>query len=246
MMERERTVIMQSRATTAIPGFVPRDSWEEEFGVIRAIPSSGRAQPAKALVLFAEVLGLQSPTKVLDVGAGNGRNTIYLANRGCRVTALDFSEVALKEIRQKINDAGVSDRVAVVTHHLPDPTPFSEQSFDFVLDAYVSCHFLRDDVRTGFWKDMARITRRDGRLLSVVFALEDEYYSRLLKNSFGDSVVCDPVNGIWKRLYSENQIKEFFLQQFQLEYFAKFEFPDRVLGETYRRVVFTSVLKPDI
>ena len=221
---------------------VPRESWEEEFGVIRAIPSSARPEPAKPLLLFSEMLGLDSSMKVLDAGAGNGRNAIYLAKRGCNVTALDFSDFALKETQRKSAEAGVSDKVAIVRHSLPNPTPFREESFDFVLDAYLFCHFLRDDVRSSFWRDMDRVTKRGGRLLSIVFSVEDEYYAQLLNKSPGGSVVCDPANGIWKRLYSERQIKEFFSQQFYLEYFSKFEFDDDVYGDTYRRVVFTSVL----
>jgi SAM-dependent methyltransferase len=234
---------MYSGAASTIPGIVSRESWDYEFGTIHAIPSSTRAEPAKALLLFSEMLGLHGPLKVLDAGTGNGRNALYLAERGCDVTALDFSDLVLKEALRRTTEAGLSDKVAVVKHSLPERTPFPESSFDFVLDAYVSCHFLRNDIWEQFWSEMGRITKPGGHLLSIVFSLEDEYYRQLLKDSPDGSLVCDPANGIWKRLYSDQEIRKLLVRKFDLEYFAKFEFSDEVFNNAYQRVVFTSVLR---
>ncbi len=194
-------------------------------------------------MLFSELLGLRSPLKVLDAGTGNGRNALYLAKRGCDVTALDYSDLVLKEALRRATEAGLSEKVSVVKHSLPERTPFPENSFDFVLDAYLSCHFLRNDIWEHFWSEMGRITKPGGHLLSIVFSLEDEYYRQLLKDSPDGSLVCDPANGIWKRLYSEQEIRKLFVRKFDLEYFAKFEFSDEVFNNAYRRVVFTSVLR---
>jgi len=229
-------------AARVIPQIVPKDSWEQELSQKHAIPSSTRIGPAKALVLFAELLGLRSPTKVLDAGSGNGRNTVYLAQHGCEVTAVDFCDFAINETQRRVTQAGLTDKVSIVRHFLDDPAPFPKESFDFVLDAYVSCHFLNEKIYRDYWTDLARITKNGGRLLSIVFSNEDEYYSKLLKESPDGSLVCDPANGIWKRLYTETQIKSLFPSVLDLQYFARFEFPDVVLGKTYRRVLLTSVL----
>jgi ribosome-associated toxin RatA of RatAB toxin-antitoxin module len=90
---------------------------------------------------------------------------------------------------------------------------------------------------------MERVTKPGGYLLSIVFSTEDEYYAEFLKNRPDGTIVCDPANGIWKRLYSEQEIKSFFSKQFELKYFVKFEFSDCVLGNTFKRVLFTSVLR---
>jgi ubiquinone/menaquinone biosynthesis C-methylase UbiE len=235
--------MISRHAAIAIPEIVPKESWELEFGLKRTIPGSGRTDPAKALLLFSEILNLGSPMKVLDAGCGNGRNTVYLANRGCKVTSVDFAEVPISMTKQRIDAAGLQGMVTVLSHSLVEPVPFAEDTFDFVLDSYVSCHFLSFGILSRFWQDMARVTKQDGHLLSVAFSVEDEYYAKLMKTSPSDSLICDPVNGIWKRLYTEDEIKSFFSQWFKIEYFNKFEFSDVVLGTSYRRVVLTSVLK---
>lgn len=58
-----------------------------------------------------------TPGTVLDVAAGEGRNALWLAERGWRVTAVDFSEVAVQRGRKLAAERGLelTWRVADVT-----------------------------------------------------------------------------------------------------------------------------------
>jgi SAM-dependent methyltransferase len=62
-------------------------------------------QPNGALV--AEVAGL-TPGRVLDVGCGEGADTVWLAREGWDVTALEVSGVALQRAIGHARDAGVA------------------------------------------------------------------------------------------------------------------------------------------
>jgi SAM-dependent methyltransferase len=64
-------------------------------------------QPNGALV--AEVAGL-APSRVLDVGCGEGADAIWLARRGWDVTALEVSGVALERAAGHARDAGLAVR----------------------------------------------------------------------------------------------------------------------------------------
>jgi len=52
------------------------------------------------------------PGTVLDLGAGDGRNAVFLAKRGFRVIAVDVVEAALGELRRAAEAAGL----AIETH----------------------------------------------------------------------------------------------------------------------------------
>jgi SAM-dependent methyltransferase len=84
----------------------------------------------------AELAGL-APGRALDVAAGEGRNTVWLAERGWRVTAVDFSRVGLEKGRKLSAARGVDDaRVEWIVADLRDYEP-EPGAFDLVLIAYV-------------------------------------------------------------------------------------------------------------
>jgi SAM-dependent methyltransferase len=64
--------------------------WDNRYGTGTDV-WSGAANP----VLVSETVGL-APGRALDVGCGEGADSIWLATRGWQVTAVDFSAVALE------------------------------------------------------------------------------------------------------------------------------------------------------
>jgi SAM-dependent methyltransferase len=227
-----------------VSGQPARRVWDREYEELQVIPSSIRRSPSKALVLFTELLALHNPGRALDAGCGNGRNTIYLAKMGWEVDALDFSPKAIDRSRESAKDASVENQIHYHQMDLNPPLPFPAFSFDLVLDSYVSCHFTDPALQQAYWSDLLRLTKPDGHLFSSLFSVEDEYYRRVGRLIEPErNIVVDPNNGIVKQLYTESQIKRFFDGLFSTKYFAKFEFVDIVLGQAYRRSVFSFVLE---
>src|SRR5512139_3688875 len=70
--------------------------------------SPGREQPAAFLreVVESDAWPALRGT-ALDIACGTGRNTIYLAQRGFAVSALDISSVALEEGRRRAQQVGL-------------------------------------------------------------------------------------------------------------------------------------------
>jgi SAM-dependent methyltransferase len=70
----------------------------------------------------ADHLGTLEPGTAIDLGAGEGRNAVWLAQRGWTVTAVDFSPVGLAKARQLAEEAGVTIETAVADalHYEPD------------------------------------------------------------------------------------------------------------------------------
>ena len=78
------------------------------------------------------------PGRALDLAAGEGRNAIWLASLGWRVTAVDFSAVATRRIRELADDrlGQEAERVTAVTADLMAWTP-EPGSADLVVLAYL-------------------------------------------------------------------------------------------------------------
>lgn len=77
---------------------------------------------------------LPATGRVLDLGGGPGRYTIWLAQRGYRVVLADLSASLLALARDKIAAAGVTDAVeAVVEADACDLSAWPDQTFDAVV-----------------------------------------------------------------------------------------------------------------
>jgi SAM-dependent methyltransferase len=66
------------------------------------------------------------PGRALDVACGEGRNAVWLAEHGWRVTGVDFSPVALEKARGLARSRGVSGEwvAADLTTYEPEPGAF--------------------------------------------------------------------------------------------------------------------------
>ena len=83
--------------------------------------------------LVAEVDSLV-PGRALDLGCGEGRNAVWLAEQGWTVTAVDFSDVGISKGREMADKRGVE--VTWVVEDLNRYQP-AEQSFDLVIIFYI-------------------------------------------------------------------------------------------------------------
>ncbi len=214
--------------------------WEREYADLKIIPSTERESPSKALLLFSELLNLESFKRVLDSGCGNGRNAIYLARKGCEVFGVDISSTAVSKAREKVESLRFSDRVHIHKESMLNPLPFPPGHFDLVLDSYVFCHFFDSD-RDKYRHNIRLLTRSAGYFILSVFPPEDGYYGPMLKVSPVEPIVRDPSNDIAKRLYIERELEEFFSPDFRVVYATTLRFEDVVRTKTYVRRVLTVV-----
>ncbi|MGC4109618.1 MAG: class I SAM-dependent methyltransferase [Nocardioides sp.] len=97
-------------------------------GIARA-SWSGRRAPTK--LVEAELAGLR-PGRALDLAAGEGRNAIWLARQGWRVTAVDFSQAGLDKGHTIAADLDIEWVCADATTWRPE-----EPAYDVCLVAYL-------------------------------------------------------------------------------------------------------------
>ncbi len=101
------------------------------------------------------------PGRALDLGAGEGRNAVWLAGRGWRVTAVDFSAVGLDKGRQLAASRGTS--VDWVHADVRDYQP-EAGAFQLVLIAYLQ---LPAAELTGVLNHAVRALAPGGTLLVI-------------------------------------------------------------------------------
>jgi SAM-dependent methyltransferase len=109
---------------------VDRQQWDERYSGAEFEWSMHPNQ------FVAEQLGGLSSGRALDLAAGEGRNSVWLAERGWSVTAVDFSRVGLEKGRKLSSAHGVPDgQVDWVVADLGEYQA-ARAAFDLVLIAY--------------------------------------------------------------------------------------------------------------
>ncbi len=142
--------------TTRQPA-ITRASYDELY---RSAASVWTGRPNGQLV--REVADLP-PGTALDAGAGEGGDALWLASRGWRVTAVDFSPVAIGRGAAKAAELLLSDRIAWQHEDLEVWAP-PASSFDLVTAHYL--HSAWTD-RDAMFRRLAAAVAPGGTLLVV-------------------------------------------------------------------------------
>ena len=142
---------------------VDREFYDELYRSASAV-WSGR--PNRQLVVEA---GGLPPGTALDAGCGEGADALWLAERGWRVTAVDFSAVALERGATRARELGLCDRVDWLPADLGSWTP-PEGCFDLVTAHYLHSH---GPDRTALFERLAAAVAPGGTLLVVGHLLGD-------------------------------------------------------------------------
>lgn len=130
-----------------------------------ALPFDGAIEFAiHARVLEAR---LEPGSRVLDLGGGPGRWTIWLAEHGHRPVLADLSPVQLDLARAAMAPAGVTPE-AVVEADARDLSAFPDSSFDAVLALGPFYHLVERSDRDAAAREVARVLRDGGRLFAAV------------------------------------------------------------------------------
>lgn len=110
------------------------DGWEQRYA------SGDRMWSGKANATLVAVVDALAPGRVLDVGCGEGGDSLWLAEHGWQVTAIDVSPSAVAQVTSHAAERGLTDRVhAEVVDLLAEDEQARAQrgTFDLVTASFV-------------------------------------------------------------------------------------------------------------
>lgn len=143
-----------------------REEWNRRYAGSELLWT---AQPNRFLVAETEHL---PAGRALDLACGEGRNAVWLAERGWEVVAIDFSDVALEKARALADARGVEAEWIHADLLEFEPSP---KGFDLVIAFYLQ---VPADARTPVLQRAAGAVASGGTLLVVAHDssnLEDGY-----------------------------------------------------------------------
>lgn len=126
--------------------------------------SSWRVKPRYEIEKFTE--DWLPPSKILDIGCGNGRNLAQFAERGFDCHAIDFSENVVKEAEKNFEKNGFRAKFKVAD---AVKLPYRSQSFDHCLSIALLHHIDDSTKRKKALDEINRVLRPGGTALISVW-----------------------------------------------------------------------------
>ncbi len=124
------------------------------------------SEPTPELLQWLSEYDVPPGERICDVGCGEGRDALALAERGYRVTAVDISEVAINKCRELAAQRGVSIDCRV-GDALQLPEVVGEGSFKWLYSIGTLHMLVLDDDRQRFLRALRTTLVPGGRLLLV-------------------------------------------------------------------------------
>jgi SAM-dependent methyltransferase len=130
---------------------------------------------------------------LLDLGCGEGLDSIAFAKNGFRVTSLDFSYYSLGKLAANREGTPSIDLVSV-HHDLREPLPFRRETFDVVY-AHNSVHFFLHKDTVNIFHEIHRVLKKGGvfflrcksdkdPIYGTGIEIEDHVYKRKIMRHF--------------------------------------------------------------
>lgn len=149
--------------------------WENMFS---GDPEMFGEAPSDSARKAADVFGKEKMTRILELGGGQGRDTIFFAKNGFQVWVLDYSQNGVEAIGGKAEALGLSDKVTVKCYDVRKPLPFGDESFDGCYSHMLFCMALTSPELEFLSGEIRRVLRPRGLNIYSVRHTEDAHYGK--------------------------------------------------------------------
>lgn len=161
-----------------------KNIWEKVYRKGRLFKWEPHSEVGEIEKLFTE----KKVKRILDLGCGGGRHTVYLASKGFDTYGSDYSAKGLMHTLSVLRKKGLT---AHLTLHDMTTLPFDDQCFDAVISIQVIHHNKLEDIH----KTIQEITRvlKEGGFIWITMPISKHEPSKKQKTIEPDTVV--PLNG---------------------------------------------------
>ncbi|HMJ13314.1 MAG TPA: class I SAM-dependent methyltransferase [Polyangiaceae bacterium] len=176
------------------------------------------AHPDAKVTEVAASLGEPSRVRVLDVGAGTGRNMLPLAEAGFAVDAVELAPALAAILREEVAKRGLACRI-LENDILDEALDLSPSSYDLiVLAEVVASHFRNPDHVRQLFEVASRLLAPGGVLLFSVFLSSTGFKPDALARELSEVMWCtiftrrefdELANGLPFKKVSDESVFEF-------------------------------------
>ncbi len=152
-----------------------REQWENTY---LEEPNLFGELPSFASKRAVELFETNRARKILELGCGHGRDTLFFARNGLTVYALDYSKNAVDALRGKAQLLGLSHSIIASQHDVRNPLPFTSESMDACYSHMLCCMALTMTQLESISEEIKRVLKPNGWNIYTVRRTDDPHYGR--------------------------------------------------------------------
>jgi SAM-dependent methyltransferase len=197
------------------------DHWEREHAEVAIHAPMDKTEPSRGVTAFLDLLRLQGRDLAslhgIEMGCGKGRNAIWLAEQGVRMTAFDFSEKAIAEAKRRSKVTNLlDDQPHFLVHDATIQWPFPDSTFDLGIDCFASSDIDSPAGREFARNELLRILKPGAFLFVHAIAATSPFHAGMIRTSPGNEPgsFLHP-SGKFEKTFEEDELRSFY-ESFQI------------------------------
>ncbi|KQM10462.1 hypothetical protein AOA81_03280 [Methanomassiliicoccales archaeon RumEn M2] len=153
-------------------------------------------KPSEFCRFCCEIAKTAGYSDLLELGAGQGRDSCFLSAEGFKVTAVDYSKVSCSQLEERFPD------LTVLRRDIREGLDLLKDSFDLCYSHMLFTMDFREEELRKVAKELSRIIRGDGMIMFSVRTKYDKCYG------LGENLHEDvwEYNGFAVRYFSEEDL----------------------------------------
>ena len=205
--------------------------WENTF-INR--PETFGVSPSAAAIRAAEIFNKKDITNILELGAGQGRDTLFFAQKGFHIQVLDYSQTGLDNIIKKAKTLGVDKLITGKIHDVRNPLPFTDKKFGGCFSHMLYCMALTTKELKFLSDEIHRVLKNGGVNIYTVRHTGDGDY----KNGIHRGEDLYESSGFIVHFFSKEKVKQLSngFDIVNIENFEEGKFPRKLFHVTLKKV----------
>ncbi len=201
--------------------------WEKNFS---SKPEMFGEEASFAATSAAQVFKENNVKRIIELGSGQGRDTIFFAKNGFNIEALDYSSSAIKTIKSKSKKYNLDDSLNVKIFDLRKKLPYHSEFFEGCYSHMLYCMAFSIEEIENLNSEVHRVLKKGGVNIFTVRNTTDGDY----KNGIHISQDLYENEGFIVHFFSDDKIKR-LLNGFELKdisIFSEGKFPRKLTKVT--------------
>ena len=197
--------------------------WESNFS---SKPEMFGFEPSYSAKKALEILKKNNITNIIELGAGLGRDTIFFAQNGIYVHAIDYSLSATNIIKKRSKENNLDALIKVENHDIRKKLNCDNENFQACYSHMLFCMALTNQDLKDLNQEILRVLKKDGFNIYTVRNHTDGDFKKGAHR--GEDMY--EMNGFIVHYFSENKIKNLLdgFTNISIENFDEGSFPRKL------------------